>query len=250
MNVKNIDPPNWFKSIKDQLWNDVYVYNNDVIDFVQLCKDEVIWIITVSWWVASFSRLSNYNNEFVSTDLHNQYFKSKKLAWKICMILESPHDKEFWISWLTEFSTWTLINSRPANGPTGDKIDYHISGLIDRMDIKLQDWDYSFSLVNAIQYQTSLWYPTSKYRDDIFLELIRKPTIINSLLSRINSIDADVYINSCTKWEFSLNWIVLWLMLPSMIKNWKKLYFWNHPSSFIWKKVTTLDKKLKTKRVL
>lgn len=102
----------------------------------------------------------------------------------VIMILESPH--------IYEFSN----ELGPAKGKTGSLIRtkiLEVEGLSEYSE-------YGLILMNAVQNQCSLGYPTNYYRDDIFLAAWENGAK-EDFIRRLNEAfrPGDVIINCCTK---------------------------------------------------
>jgi len=102
----------------------------------------------------------------------------------VLLILESPHTSEFDES------------PGPAKGPTGNNIVrylHQVPGLQDK-------GDFGLLLVNAVQFQCSLGFPTSKFRDAVFLDVWSndgRPDFERRFQTLYR--DGDCVINCCTR---------------------------------------------------
>jgi len=170
----------------------------------KICSDEVIGSVTVLSNNVTFKRREDYKNIFVNINDHDDYYKKEKveIKGKISIILESPHINEFIIADVIDFSSRENINSRPANGKTGEYIDEYLTDIFGNDFKVLENGTYSLSLINSIQNQCSLGTDTRFYRDRIWticwFELNKYS---NNFISRIKSFNPNIILNCATVGE-------------------------------------------------
>jgi hypothetical protein len=105
----------------------------------------------------------------------------------VILVLESPHIDEF------------VDVKGPAKGVTGENIRALFGDACSGIHQWLSDGAHPLILVNAIQYQCSLGYPTKCFRDRVFSE-IWKQGGKSDFTCRIQALyrEGDVIINACT----------------------------------------------------
>ncbi|AFA47990.1 hypothetical protein [Acetobacterium woodii] len=114
---------------------------------------------------------------------------------RIIIVLESPHVNEFEIGG----------NPIPAIGATGYALENKFSEIFDNYlkskdsDIRFDDGYYHVFIMNAIEYQCSLGFSTSRYRDIVFKSLWEQNEIIDSFSSRLSKYNPIITISLCTK---------------------------------------------------
>lgn len=136
---------------------------------LRLCPDQYV------------GKIKDFNNDFpVRKSAHERPKDTRCLI----MILESPHIKEF------------KGEPGPAQGNTGGLIRKHI---LEVEGLSAYS-DYGLILINAIQNQCSLGYPTAFYRDQVFIHAWEKGAR-EDFVNRLYNIyqDGDLILNCCTK---------------------------------------------------
>ena len=145
------------------------------------CPDNYVGMLSIrgeNWFIQKGAR---YENKRLVLRKRN----TKKE--KIVIILESPHRDEF------------MLNlTAPALGATGEKIHRYLYNLLYNYNL-LNSRETEIYIVNAIQFQCSLGFETSKYRDKIFKELWAQNGVKASLIRRIKRIAPTIIINAITK---------------------------------------------------
>jgi hypothetical protein len=124
----------------------------------------------------------------------------------LILILESPHIDEF------------IDEPGPAKGTTGRLIRSHIS----EMECFREYSDYGLILMNAIQYQCSLGYPTECFRDCMFRKVWRdegKDLFIERIGRYLRS--GDKIANCCTRGNGPKSETELRVLVQSAIKEWR-----------------------------
>lgn len=149
--------------------------------------------------------------------------KIKKLTdrQRIVVILESPHKSEFRSQLIA-----------PALGVTGERIHSHLWKILQNAALLTKEKQDVY-LVNAIQYQCSLGFDTSIYRDMIFNAVWKKKE--GDLLSRIRKIKPSIIIVASTD-AFNKR-------IVNCVKRFKEDNVWqadSHPS--VWHNGTRINK--------
>ena len=142
------------------------------------CKDNYVLTIDGENYINPIER---YKNKKLVENLAIDKTNSKRIV----ILLESPHKDEF-----------TKKFNAPALGKTGEKLDYYLSCLLKKFKY-VNKGDKVF-LVNAIQYQCSLGYPTSCVKKRVFNYLFEKDEVKKDLIERIKRIDPDIICISTT----------------------------------------------------
>lgn len=108
----------------------------------------------------------------------------------IAIIIESPH--------VDEFIAQPYL---PAQGVTGINLKGYLSRLFFELENQghLNKDKYKVLLVNSIQYQCSLGYPTTKYRDRMWGIMWNDSKVKDDFKQRIKDISPSIIINLCTK---------------------------------------------------
>lgn len=137
----------------------------------------------------------------------------------LIMVIESPHIEEF----------KGEDTPCPANGKTGEQIRKRITEVKGLYKYK----DYGLIIVNAIQHQCSLGFPTKYFRDAIFKKLWTTEAK-GDFITRLQNIyrENDVIVNRCTKGNKNTK---LRLMVQKSINNLKldcTILRRTHPSSW------------------
>lgn len=145
------------------------------------CPDNYVGMLSIhgeNWFIQKGAR---YENKRLILRKRN----TKKE--KIVIILESPHRDEF------------MLNiTAPALGATGEKIHTYLYSLLYNYNL-LNSRAAEIYIVNSIQFQCSLGFETSKYRDKIFKKLWAQKGVKASLIRRIKRIAPSIIINAITK---------------------------------------------------
>ena len=144
------------------------------------CQDNYIGKLSIAgekWFIQKEARYENKGLILRKRTTKNE---------KIVIILESPHRDEFMLNF-----------TAPALGKTGEKIHTHLHRLLYNYNL-LNCKETEIYIVNAIQFQCSLGFETSKYRDKIFKELWRQKGVKTSLMRRIKRISPSIIINAIT----------------------------------------------------
>jgi hypothetical protein len=116
----------------------------------------------------------------------------------IVILLESPHDKEFFL----DKSAAGPAMDHGANR-TGGRINLNLLTHLDSMfsdsrnGFDAEDGTYTLVFMNAIEYQTSLGLKTGLFRDRLWLNSWRHG-FANSFAKRLESYDPVAIINLCT----------------------------------------------------
>lgn len=146
----------------------------------KMCRDNYVGTISTTTNSLFLQKEFRYNNRRLL------YKQPSVLKNKIVVLIESPHKNEFMLNLVA-----------PALGNTGDKLHMFLPRLL--LNNRLIDSNESeIYLVNCINYQCSLGYDTSVYRDKVFNNLWREIKIQNSLKRRLIKISPNVIINAVT----------------------------------------------------
>lgn len=191
-----------------------------------LCEDQYFGIIRIEKSIPSFcewiivpSALDKKNSSDeekaklkkirLGKDLCIKYrLKSESLK-TIVIVLESPHDKEFFkinniyhnvgpacgttgenlMKWFPE----TVMNYVPCviDSENNFKAKYHSAK-------DIESGVYALKLVNAIQFQCSLGEKPTVYRNKVFNKLWKDSKVKDSFVERLKDAKPDVVINCCT----------------------------------------------------
>lgn len=192
-----------------------------------LCEDQYFGIIRIEKsipsfceWIIAPSALDKKNSSDEEKaklkkirsgkDLCIKYrLKSESLK-TIVIVLESPHDKEFFkidsiyqnigpacsttgqnlIKWFPE----TFMNYVPC---VVDEINNFKAKYHSEKDI--ESGIYAIKLINAIQYQCSLGEETKDYRTKVFNSMWKDAKVPKSFMERLHDSKPDIIINCCTK---------------------------------------------------
>jgi hypothetical protein len=153
------------------------------------CPDQYVGIVR---YMNSFTFESD-NGDFNRINL-NESFEPKH-DFCIIVVLESPHIREY------DRKTKTAIG--PANGMTGANIRQFIGFSLGGITLPTVTSKFDLLLVNAIQYQTSLGFSPSRYRDLIFLDLWRMDCTRDGFNKRLENYISrycnGIIINCCTQ---------------------------------------------------
>ena len=192
-----------------------------------LCEDQYFGIIRIEKsipsfceWIIAPSVLDKKNSSDeekaklkkirLGKDLCIKYrLKSESLK-TIVIVLESPHDKEFFkinniyhnvgpacgttgenmMKWFPE----TVMNYVPCviDSENNFKAKYHSAK-------DIESGVYALKLVNAIQFQCSLSEATTSYRDNVFNSMWEDSKVKESFIERLKKANPDIIINCCTK---------------------------------------------------
>jgi len=148
------------------------------------CPDQTVGIVKVEKEATLPPALHPDKRDFCtreSVECYKQYNK-------IIMILESPHVDEF-----------ICEQPSPAKGTTGRNILTYFGEACKLHEEGIKFGQYPLILMNAIQYQCSLGYPTEKYRDKTF-KTCWKEFGKTDFRIRFKAIyrEGDIVINACT----------------------------------------------------
>lgn len=110
----------------------------------------------------------------------------------LCIVLESPHNKEFEADG---------IPLGPARGITGTKLENNLDDKLEKFNKNnngILNGRYKVILMNAIQYKCSLGVDTRYYRDRVWLNLWFNG-LRGDFEDRIDNYNPDIVLNLCTK---------------------------------------------------
>lgn len=150
--------------VKEQIKNDLCVRFDSVE--TRICPDQYVGVIE-SLKSHGFDRMAAAN-------------RPQNLSCVI-MVLESPHIQEF------------RDDIGPAKGDTGKLLCQHILSVKGLNHYK----QYGLLLMNAVQYQCSLGFPTKCFRDKVFLDVWDAEEFKKRLIGLFH--EGDVVLNCCTK---------------------------------------------------
>jgi len=149
------------------------------------CPDQHVCDILISDGIINVPAKNKWKRKSIDYSIP---FKTDTDLKRIILILESPHIKEF------------EGEHGPAKGKTGDNIAGKLAEKLNGVsDLKGK---YQLILMNAIQHQCSLGFPTKYFRDVVFLNLWRKGGGKTEFINRMNKLNIesnDIVINACTK---------------------------------------------------
>jgi hypothetical protein len=97
-------------------------------------------------------KISRFRSDQVDFPVRNSVEKQKDRPESLIMVIESPHINEF------------INEPGPAKGHTGLQIRKWITKVVGLSQYR----NHGLIIVNAVQYQCSLGFPTKCFRDDIF----------------------------------------------------------------------------------
>jgi hypothetical protein len=177
-------------------------FNEVVRDFLKTAFLTIEDRICPDQYVGIISTLHKSNDDF--PERYNPDLRPNENP-ALILILESPHIDEF------------NGEPGPAKGTTGRLIRSHIG----EMKCFREYSDYGLILMNAIQFQCSLGYPTDCFRDSLFRKVWRdggKDQFIERLGMYLRS--GDIIANCCTKGNGPKNETELRVLVQSAIKEW------------------------------
>lgn len=174
----------------------------------KICDDEMIGFITKKNGTIHYFQRDDYESLFVGINNFSQYCESKgikNIQAPILIVLESPHINEFFQHGISIYDSQDIINSRPANGTTGENLRFFLASVLNE-NIFVDNAVYPVIIINAVRAQCSCGCPTRLYRDTNFIECFYGA---DSSLSRCNFIERiqgiqtsnkiSLIINACTK---------------------------------------------------
>ncbi|SOC15193.1 hypothetical protein SAMN05880501_10851 [Ureibacillus xyleni] len=185
-----------------------------------------------------------FNASFAGSEVtielcHDEPIRAKEKNKSIVIILESPHIDEY------DNNPEKLIPIAPAQGQMGKKIERNIESLIQQLqlfDVIEEQLLYRIIIMNAVNFQTSLYHIHQKNLNNYYRELRDKvwvkmwselPQTKPDFLKQIASLKKNsILINACPK---SLKPFINQELLPFSERY--ALFESNHPSSTeVWTK--------------
>ena len=161
-----------------------------------VCPDIMAGLISCSHTEIYFSVKKRYNNKSkLGTG------KRKNKVKTIVIVLESPHVDEFASCASRKYVIFydDEITATPAIGKTGDKLQKFFEDKVKKTGFIDENTEYRVILMNSVQYQCSLGYPTNKYRDHVWLDLWFNYKLRDDFKKRLASYHPDFIVNCCTK---------------------------------------------------
>ncbi|WP_264229574.1 hypothetical protein [Acholeplasma laidlawii] len=194
----------------------------------EACEDQLVAIIDMKEKRIVTGNIIHNNTCEIRPEIDSSIFSDSKT---IVIVLESPHKKEY----------YNKKSIGPARGTTGKNINNHIVDILKQS--KLEEVLYKLYLVEAVSYQCSNGEdPIDKDKRDLVFKEVWKNGGKEDFISRMNDLQPDVIINSCTG---GINMInsgdrlnkLVDNELKNLCKDNIKCFDTAHPSSYwFWKK--------------